>query len=110
MFFWQACNSYLPTTDLLIIKCVPCNPIYQLCFKGIESILHLFVCEFAKKCWSKVLRVVLQDVLASFVDWINLNFNALNDNNCCSLIMNCWSIWKARNRSRMEKTYKLYSL
>lgn len=33
----------------------------------------------------------------TFLEWINTNFQRLEENGCCYIVMVCWSLWNARS-------------
>lgn len=97
MFFWQLCSDVLPTGTNFHKKHIPCSQYCHFCSLDYETAFHLFVsCDYDVNCWNTMGNVQLQGT-DSFVGWINMNFNYLDEFTSCKLIMTCWNILKARN-------------
>lgn len=96
-FFWQVCTNSLPTTDLLRLKQVPVPPLCQMCNIENESAYHLFAqCELARLCWERMGGVTYRNC-NSLHEWVETNFNHLNEIARNQFVMVCWKLWDARN-------------
>jgi len=96
-FLWQVCSGSLPTQAALRIKHVQIPPHCQICNREEETTYHIFTsCDLAKACWNLIGNTSYQSV-GTFLDWLELNFNSLDDLNLCKLISICWKIWEARH-------------
>ncbi|CAH9083997.1 unnamed protein product [Cuscuta epithymum] len=99
-FFWQVCTNCLPTTSNLIRRGVECRALCGLCGdEGDESLLHLFVtCREAKEAWRAVNWRQVNQSVSAFPDWLQLNFQSLQEKELTRLILGCWGIWRERNQ------------
>jgi len=111
-FAWLMVQCKLLTTDKLLARHWPCNPICSLCNQEHETAAHLILhCPFARLVWEKMeiwtqqLIRPPQDGLEIIVWWqtelaqLPKKIRRLK----AALMMYCaWNIWKERNRRVFE--------
>lgn len=106
-FFWQACTMKLPTVVALAEKRVQCPRLCHFCATTDETTLHVFVhYDFARSIWRLLGNFVPFAHAKCFPSWVEENFSYLDDDQCCLLMMGCWSLWNARN-NRLRNAQRL---
>ena len=110
-FAWLMVQCKLLTTDKLLARHWPCNPICSLCNQEHETTAHLILhCPFARLVWEKMeiwTRQLIrppQDGL-EIIAWWQTELAQLPKTRRlkAALMMYCaWNIWKERNRRVFE--------
>jgi hypothetical protein len=113
-FAWLLVQCKILTTDKLVVRNCPCNPMCALCDQEPEDAAHLCLhCVFAKEVWLHMSSwsnglIRLPSDNTSVEDWWHLSlrsFPAAQRRNVAALMMyTMWNIWKERNRRIFEGT------
>jgi hypothetical protein len=112
-FAWLALLSKTPTTDILIKKNWPCDPLCALCFCMNETCDHILTeCNFAEAVWDKIAEIfqvhqsLLQFQKGSVANWIvllgQLPSKQQQRTDVGIIFFFWWFIWKERNHRIFE--------
>ncbi|CAH9054798.1 unnamed protein product [Cuscuta epithymum] len=97
-FFWQLCCGFLPTTTNLRMRRVNCDEKCGLCGGAEESLQHVFrLCSVAREAWRAVRWEWSSGSVSSFMEQLQLEFQAKSEKDLCKLIWGCWGLWCERN-------------
>ena len=108
IFAWLLVQSKILTTDKLLARQWPCNPICSLCNQEQETASHLILhCKFAQQVWSSMASWTQNLVHTpqpglQILDWWERELAKLPKKirklKAAMMIYTSWNIWKERNR------------
>jgi hypothetical protein len=106
MFAWKASCEALPTKLNLQERCIPVDPICEICGELDEDAIHaLWSCKHLQLVWEK--EVWTQSLRSTpFVDFANLLTKVLRqgrDSEPEQFITICWALWQRRNKIRLHQ-------
>ncbi|XP_023882197.1 uncharacterized protein LOC111994540 [Quercus suber] len=100
LFGWRACHNILPTKDNLVRRRVIEDSMYELCYQGSESGLHvLWECGVAKDVWAGSMGRLQKSVCGQmdFSHLFVILLNRLSREELETFMVQCWLIWNQRN-------------